>query len=330
MIKETPMVSVILAAGKGTRMNLPNRHKVTCNVAGEPVICRAIRIFRKNGIKNHIVVVGQLAEQVMQVASAVDPAITYSYQAEQLGTGNAAKHAARVLQKYDFDGYVLITAGDKVFSSQFLGQFVKDFLDNPCDLLLVTGRSKEFPTSGIVQYSAAKKVTAVVEVFDIARAQLLMRILKRLQMSSVGSGYIKKLVLGKMNTDKAAKAFGDFWELLNHQPEVTLVDFQNAFPKFNEHFHFPGTTIPVSKMKTGGRANLSFYLFRSEPLFAALEKLESSNAQNEEYLTDCVKIIAAEGGDIREFRINKPTDLMAFNTPEELENIRREYSSANE
>ena len=48
--------------------------------------------------------------------------------------------------------------------------------------------------------------------------------------------------------------------------------------------------------------------------------------QREWYLTDIVKILASKGGAVGLFRVQNPEDCMAFNTVEELEEVRKVYA----
>ena len=70
------ITSIILAAGKGTRMGSPERQKVCFSIDGTPAIIRLLRTFSGCGIHSHIVVVGHGAEKVMKMVRAqVDNAL---------------------------------------------------------------------------------------------------------------------------------------------------------------------------------------------------------------------------------------------------------------
>lgn len=62
--------------------------------------------------------------------------------------------------------------------------------------------------------------------------------------------------------------------------------------------------------------NLGMYMFRAPWLWEHLTKLEKKNAQNEYYLTDLVKMAAAEEG-VTAITI-EPKEGLGFNTPEQL------------
>ncbi len=114
--------AVILAAGKGTRMNsdLP---KVVHPVAGRPMVWWVVRACREAGIGRIVVVIGHRGELVRKAlcdgeieADAGDDdeggqVIRFVEQAEQLGTGHAAMMARPELED-DPGRDVFVLAGD--------------------------------------------------------------------------------------------------------------------------------------------------------------------------------------------------------------------------
>jgi len=99
-------VSIILAAGKGTRMKsqIP---KVLHNICGQPMLCHVIRAAEKAGISRNIVVIGHGAETVRK---AIDAGVEWVKQEEQLGTGHAVMQAGPLLS--GVNGNVLVLCGD--------------------------------------------------------------------------------------------------------------------------------------------------------------------------------------------------------------------------
>ena len=107
-----PIALIVLAAGKGTRMNsdLP---KVLHPVAGEAMLIHAIAAGAALGPERVVVVAGHGAEAVRRAALAHDPEAEVVIQAEQLGTAHAVAQAAPVLRGFDGDAVVLY--GDTPF-----------------------------------------------------------------------------------------------------------------------------------------------------------------------------------------------------------------------
>lgn len=100
------VASVILAAGKGTRMKsrLP---KVLHRVCGKPMLEHVILSACEAGVDRNIVVVGHEADMVRE---AVGLEVEWIYQSEQLGTGHAVMQAEQVLA--GFSGNILVLCGD--------------------------------------------------------------------------------------------------------------------------------------------------------------------------------------------------------------------------
>ncbi|NBB83628.1 MAG: NTP transferase domain-containing protein [Alphaproteobacteria bacterium] len=101
--------AVILAAGKGTRMNsdLP---KVVHEVAGRPMVAWVVEAARAVGAARCVLVVGHGADRVRD-ALGDDGAVEFVEQTEQLGTGHAVMQAAdRFSDSGDLD--VLVLCGD--------------------------------------------------------------------------------------------------------------------------------------------------------------------------------------------------------------------------
>ena len=103
---------VILAAGKGTRMNsdLP---KVLHPIAQVPMLAHAIRSAQATDPDHIVVVAGHGAEAVRKAIHDYAPDAQIVLQEEQLGTGHAVAQAKSVLG--DYDGDLLVLYGDTPF-----------------------------------------------------------------------------------------------------------------------------------------------------------------------------------------------------------------------
>ncbi|MCH2147221.1 MAG: NTP transferase domain-containing protein [Phycisphaerales bacterium] len=100
-----PLAAIILAAGKGTRMNsdLP---KVLHPVLDKPMVGWVVDAVKESGCKRVVLVIGHGAEQVKDSI----PHCEYVIQEPQLGTGHAVIVCEDALK--DFDGDVLVLGGD--------------------------------------------------------------------------------------------------------------------------------------------------------------------------------------------------------------------------
>lgn len=100
--------SIVLAAGKGTRMRTDGQDapKVMRSALGRPLLAYVLDALPVASRADAVVVVGYMKEQVI----AAFPECTFAVQAEQLGTGHAVICAADALAGYNGD--VLICCGD--------------------------------------------------------------------------------------------------------------------------------------------------------------------------------------------------------------------------
>ncbi|MGA9253166.1 MAG: bifunctional UDP-N-acetylglucosamine diphosphorylase/glucosamine-1-phosphate N-acetyltransferase GlmU [Roseobacter sp.] len=103
---------VILAAGKGTRMNsdLP---KVLHPLAGAPLLIHAMQAGASLSPGHTVVVAGHGADAVRAAVLEHDPGTQVVEQTEQLGTAHAASQARDSLK--NFDGTAIVLFGDTPF-----------------------------------------------------------------------------------------------------------------------------------------------------------------------------------------------------------------------
>lgn len=100
------LVTIILAAGKGTRMKSAHP-KVLHQVCGKAMVRHVLDAAEAAGSKRNIVVVGFGADEVRaELGSAAEVVV----QAEQLGTGHAVLQAEPLLR--DVHGTVMVLCGD--------------------------------------------------------------------------------------------------------------------------------------------------------------------------------------------------------------------------
>jgi UDP-N-acetylglucosamine diphosphorylase/glucosamine-1-phosphate N-acetyltransferase len=142
-MQEQDLAVVILAAGKGTRMQNP-LPKVLIPIFGKPALEYVLDIAEKLLPSRILVVVGYQADQIREKFSKRD--IEFVLQEEQLGTGHAAYQTERVLRS--FEGNILILCGDMpLIKGETLRQLINRHkkLEAKCTLLtLKAGVSNDF------------------------------------------------------------------------------------------------------------------------------------------------------------------------------------------
>ena len=104
--EEHYVMTLIMAAGKGTRMN-SNKSKLVHKIYDKELVRRVVDLAKKIGSDDIVAVVGHLKEQVQSV---LGDEVDYAYQEELLGTGHAVMQAKKYLRGKK--GKVVILYGD--------------------------------------------------------------------------------------------------------------------------------------------------------------------------------------------------------------------------
>ena len=101
---------VVMAAGKGTRMNNPSMAKVMYTINDRPMVEWVVDLAVRMDASRTVVIVGWQKDAVIGHMAATHPRVTCVEQNPQLGTGHAVMQAEAPLR--DFAGDVLVLSGD--------------------------------------------------------------------------------------------------------------------------------------------------------------------------------------------------------------------------
>ena len=104
--EEKFVMTVIMAAGKGTRMK-SNKSKLVHKIYDKELVKRVAELANQVGTDEIVTVVGHLKEQIQEV---LGDSVSYAYQDELLGTGHAVMQASKFLEGKK--GKVVILYGD--------------------------------------------------------------------------------------------------------------------------------------------------------------------------------------------------------------------------
>lgn len=104
------LATVIMAAGKGTRMNNPDVAKVMYPIHGKPLVEYVVDLAIRLESKRIIVIVGWQKESIVAYLRDKKKPVSFVEQSPQLGTGHAVMQAEGELS--GFDGDVLVLSGD--------------------------------------------------------------------------------------------------------------------------------------------------------------------------------------------------------------------------
>lgn len=155
------LVTVILAAGKGTRMKsaLP---KVLHRVGGKSMLQHVLDAAKAAGAKRNIVVVGFGGEQVQ---AAIGPQAEFVTQTEQLGTGHAVQQTASLLQ--DEDGVVMVLCGDTpLLTGDLLRRLYDAHVEAKAKATVLTAVMPDAAGYGRIVRTATGTVEKIVEQKD--------------------------------------------------------------------------------------------------------------------------------------------------------------------
>jgi N-acetylgalactosamine kinase len=335
-------VTVILAGGKGTRMGTSDKHKVCFEVLGVPVIIRALETYNLCGAMLNVVVVGSMAESVMTTVNRRFPGTPYAFQDQPLGTGDAARKGADLLERMRFDGDVLVVAGDKVIDPKVVRQLVAAHEQSGADVTLATAKRPPNSSAGILLKTARGNIVGILEEAERRRLVALGRIeLAFGKHASLAQARVESILTEECGDKTARAVMREIWGAEDSKPNgsaagktarrvLSRSDFEERFTKAERAgcLKVAGETVRASQMlERFDQMNMSTYLFRAPVLYEALNQLKATRGGQEEYLTDVFEILANRpkparviGSEVRDTR-----DLMAFNHPQELLAIEEVY-----
>lgn len=131
-------IGIILAAGKGTRLNSTTQNKTTLLVGGKPMITYGATLFQRT-LDKTVVVVGAFADSVKHTLADFD--VFYAEQGEQLGTGHAVKVAVDVVESENLvPDLVVVGYGDHLmyYQEEMVQQLLTAHTDSTVAISLVT------------------------------------------------------------------------------------------------------------------------------------------------------------------------------------------------
>ncbi len=334
MPEESSLFTIVLAAGKGRRMRNRYMHKVCFDIAGVPTIVRALDTYNRLGVLQNVVVVGEMAGQVVETVGERFSNVLFAYQPNALGTGDAARCGLQALAAIDDRARVLVSAGDKIISSAALAHLVEQFDTCGSDLeILVSPAELGGASAGRILLDKSGRPAGIAEMSDIrlrACRAALREHLEALDQDPTCETLQSLIVQGAGKTLSLALVFGDNMGLdLEHLRAVDTVDRRQllaaledvptSFPLEMSHEEISAIDALNAPLR-----NESVYLVRKGVLAYGLQRMATDNAQGEQYLTDAIgSILSARNDDGLRFQAGyvataTPHDVMSYNNPEEL------------
>lgn len=203
--------TVIMAAGKGTRMKDASRAKVMFEVNGKPMLQHVVDLAESLRSEKIISIVGFHRDSVIEFLKKVAPKVETVVQEPQLGTGHAVMQTEPLLRNYIGD--VLVLSGDvpllrkettaKLISyhreSNAVGTILTALLDDPTGYGRIL-RNKSGIVTSIIEHKDAtddqRKVNEINSGIYIFDAKYLFEALQHINPHNVQNEYYLTDVFG--------------------------------------------------------------------------------------------------------------------------------------
>ena len=162
--------SIILAAGKGTRMK-SDMPKVLHTIFDKTLVGYVIDAVNNTGLADeNFVIVGHQAERVEEYINKNYDNAKCVLQSPQLGTGHAVSMALPYLK--DFDGEVIILCGDTpLITSETIKEFVEYHRKNKSDLTVMSAIFENPTNYGRIIRNQDSSLNSIVEEKDATPEQ---------------------------------------------------------------------------------------------------------------------------------------------------------------
>ncbi|MAD78631.1 MAG: hypothetical protein CMJ51_04580 [Planctomycetaceae bacterium] len=165
--------AVILAAGKGTRMqsDLP---KVMHPVADRPMLHWVVDACREVGARRIVVVVGHRADLV-QASLEGEPGVEFVTQSEQLGTGHAVDQAREAFADSPENDLLVLCGDGPLIRTETLRTLLETHRDSEAAATLATAVIDDATGYGRIVRDDDGDFARIVEQKDASEAELALR-----------------------------------------------------------------------------------------------------------------------------------------------------------
>ncbi|MEX0602227.1 MAG: sugar phosphate nucleotidyltransferase [Bacteroidota bacterium] len=165
---------VVMAAGKGKRMNDPSKAKVLYEINGRPMIDSVMDLAGSLRPARILVIVGHQGEAVTASLARSHPAAETVVQAEQLGTGHAVMQTEAPLR--EFSGDILVLSGDvPLLTRGTLESLFRHHRNEGADATILTAEPDNPSGYGRIVRNSDGSVGKIVEHKDASPEELGIR-----------------------------------------------------------------------------------------------------------------------------------------------------------
>ena len=163
---ENNIMAIVMAAGKGTRME-SKKSKLVQKIYGKEIVKRAVENAQKAGVHEIVAVVGYMKEEVMAV---LGNSVKYAFKEEMLGTGHAVIQAKEFLKGKK--GKILVLNGDvPLIRPETLNKLIEKSIENKEYATLLTAIYDNPTGYGRIVRDEGGNIEAIVEEKDTTEEQ---------------------------------------------------------------------------------------------------------------------------------------------------------------
>ena len=152
--------AIVLAAGKGTRLNCKELPKVMLPIAGVPMIDFSLDNLKKAGFDKPVVVVGFQGEKIKK---HLDGKVIYAEQAKRLGTAHAVMCAEGKVSKAVEDVMLVMGDDSAFYDPATLQDLIKLHQEKSPSITMLTVQKNDPTDLGRVIRDETGHVTGIVE-----------------------------------------------------------------------------------------------------------------------------------------------------------------------
>jgi len=163
---------VILAAGKGTRMQAPqDKNKVAYSLNNKPIILHTREMLKMAGLNSVIVVVGHAADSVKNV---LHDTVAYAYQNEPKGTGDALKTSLSIIP--ESSSHILCMYGDDsaFYTPELIHKLLTSHIRASASITMLTIHTPEPAGLGRIIRNENKEIVGIIEEKNASDDQKLI------------------------------------------------------------------------------------------------------------------------------------------------------------
>jgi bifunctional N-acetylglucosamine-1-phosphate-uridyltransferase/glucosamine-1-phosphate-acetyltransferase GlmU-like protein len=292
-----------------------------------------ITVFKKKRFNKFLVVVGVMAEQVLETVSRAHQYVMFAYQHRQLGTGHAGKIAAEVLKRLGHKGPILVTMGDKyiepVAIEMLLDGFIREDADMSC-LTIPRSKSKK-DSSGRVFVDKTGRPLDIIEQIDIAQQAVIDELRSQLDKKRPldGSTIVKAAEKHITNPKKMAVAVPELLGLVGKGGKINRGRLRRILRSDRYGLTVDGKKYTARQIERKcTQFNPSLYLFKADAFYKGISMIDNNNTQGEYYLTDVIRHLNSitDGSGNHSFHLttvkaDRPDVIQGFNSLDQLLSI---------